>query len=132
MNLDQFIETAKTQHRLRMHIFEPGFSTLYVRYTKRWIQGVAYYPVLDLASLEVEEKNRGAFTKLFNRIRSEYPALPLYVENVLTFRFGEKLESLGFVNVGPEICPCYFLKPQGSDCAHMILERKKPEEGCLT
>lgn len=111
MNLDEFIREAKGHRMTRGYLTEPGFLVLYVRHTLRWVNGHYYHPILDLASIEVEEKGKGTFTRLIERIRRDYPRLPIYVENVLTFRFDRKLESLGFVNVGPGVCPCFLLDP---------------------
>lgn len=115
MNLKEFIKKASEGNRIasRAHLEEPGFSELYVRYTKRYINDAWVSPVLDLASIEVPtgQRCKGRFTNLVKRIRKEYPELHLYVESVLTPRFEKKLEVMGFQNLGG-ICPCFYMPPK--------------------
>jgi hypothetical protein len=117
MTLDEFI--AESVERLtasnvasRMHIKEPGFDVLYVRLARRCIDGVAHKPVLDIADAAVQttHRGRGVFTDFLDRVRDQYPALHLYVENVMEERFQKHLERYGFTVVEPRLDPpCYFL-----------------------
>jgi hypothetical protein len=112
MLLEDFIRQAQGHWHFRSHLREPGFSCLYVRYTKRYILGAMREPVFDIASVDVVKKGQGTFTSFFNRLRSAHPELYIFVENVLNPRFEKKLESLGFQNVTPgEISPCFYLPP---------------------
>lgn len=116
MNLFEFLDeglkpTVHWRYR-RAHIKEPGFSTLYVRISQRYIFDVHYRPVLDIASVEATVKGKGKFTALLRRIREKHPDLPIYVESVIMDRFQNKLKRLGFLDVGPELCPSLFLPPR--------------------
>jgi hypothetical protein len=99
------------------YVDEPGFLTLYVRLTKRFVQGRWYLPVLDIANVEVAKKNKGTFTALIASIQQRYPRLHIYVENVLNPRFTAKLLRMGFTDVGPEwisTSKCFFLPAKES------------------
>jgi GNAT superfamily N-acetyltransferase len=114
MTLDQFIQDARSRRTVasRAHVDEPYFETLYVRLTRRHIDGSEHWPVLDLASLSVHEAHRGQgrFTKLVERIRTQHPMLHLFVENVMEPRFQEYLARCGFAVVEPRLNPpCYFM-----------------------
>jgi hypothetical protein len=85
---------------------------MYVRYTKRYLLCAWREPTLDLASIETVRKGRGYFTKLFYRLRDEYPELHLYVESVVNERFAKKLLKLGFQQVGESISPCFYMPPK--------------------
>ena|ERR1035437_655158 len=112
MTLEEFIEDSKRySFGSRAHLDEPGFSTLYARYTRRYVLGAWHRPVLDIASIATPTPGAGLFTELFHRIRRNHPTLPIYVESVLNDRFGRKLEMLGFTRVDLGPSPCYFLQP---------------------
>jgi hypothetical protein len=64
----------------------PGFATLYVRFTKRYLLGKMQSPVLDLANMVAKKPGKGAFTALFEHIRTAYPEVWIYVECVQTRR----------------------------------------------
>lgn len=114
MRLNDFIEGSLDRFNRsgvssRLYVKEPGWDTLYVRLTKRYVDGTTYKPVLDLSSLEVEEDLRGTglFTKLVEEVRKTWPDLHIYVESVINDRFGRYLEKRGFLLVG---FSNYFLK----------------------
>jgi hypothetical protein len=117
VTLDEFIKDGVeriTQSNLasRAHIKEPNFAGLYVRLTRRYIDGAAYRPVLDIADVNVREacRGRGVFTAFLDRVRDRYPTLHLFVENVMEERFQKHLERYGFTVVEPRLDPpCYFL-----------------------
>lgn len=99
--LDQFIERVRnTTRRGNEWVLEPKFQGLYVRYGQRYLQGTVYPDVLDIASVEVEEKSRrtGVFSDLVTRLRKTYPGMHLYVENAVS-TFHPLLLRLGFVAV---------------------------------
>lgn len=117
MTLDEFILKglalqALTGASQRAHVARPGFSTLYVRISQRQLLGRLWKPVLDLSSLEARKPGKGAFKKLFKHLRDKYKGLPLYVENVLNPRFEVGLRKMGFVDLGPDYSPCFFLPPE--------------------
>lgn len=116
MNLDQFIQQAQNGSPIKnAHIHEPGFSHLYVRYTRRYLDNKVCAPVLDIAAIEAQKKGKQAFTNLVNRIRNTYPQLYIYVENVLNPRFKNKLIKLGFIQVGTDnISPSFYLEPKAN------------------
>jgi hypothetical protein len=117
MTLDEFIRDGSTRLAAtglasRLHITEPDFNVLYVRITRRHVNGAEYRPVLDVADVNVrgDRRGRGVFTTFLDRVRDQYPALHLFVENVIEERFQKHLERYGFVVVEPRLDPpCYFL-----------------------
>lgn len=94
--------------RPNAYIQHPGFSRLYVRQTRRFGADV-----IDLANLEADAPGNGAFTQLVEHLRTAYPHLGIYVECVLTERFGEKLLALGFSPCHVGLSFCYYLAPAG-------------------
>jgi hypothetical protein len=114
MNLDQFLQQAQGAFPVRnAYVHEPGFKHLYVRYTRRYLDSMICAPVLDIASIEAHKKGKQAFTNLFNHIRTAYPQLYIYVENVLNARFEAKLISLGFIQVGSDdFSPSFYIKKE--------------------
>lgn len=98
--LDELIESGKKKKNTPTngYVREQGFSHLYIRYwpRHRFINGKPTNNVLDIANVASRKPGSGAFTKLIKRLRSEYPDMTLFVENVQTSRFRNKLESLGF------------------------------------
>lgn len=102
--LHEFLASSKRNAYVR----HPGFSRLYVRSTRRF--GAE---VIDLANLEAEIPGNGAFTALVAHIRTTYPDLGIYVECVLTERFGEGLLALGFSPCHVGLSFCYYLAPEG-------------------
>lgn len=117
MTLEEFVPGAverveQANVASRAHLKETGFDTLYVRVTRHFVGGIAYRPVLDIADVTVREdwRGRGIFTDFLDRVRDQYPALHLYVENVMEPRFQKHLERYGFAVVEPRLDPpCYFL-----------------------
>lgn len=125
MTLDEFIESSLARLKdvgrpSNAYVEEAGWDALYVRLTKRHIDGIIYEPVLDLANLVVEEELRGTglFTRLVERIRKTWPDLHIYVESVLEPRFDRHLTKEGYRRVG-EVrdigSSSYFLKSPRSE-----------------
>lgn len=113
MNLDEFLEKAKAEqfYTSRAQLEEPGFSTLYVRYGRRYVKGEIFYNTLDVATVEAAVKGQGTFKKLIARVRENYPYIHLFVENVMPPQLREHLMRTGFEYVGPnELSPCFFLR----------------------
>jgi hypothetical protein len=101
MNLDQFLDKhlSKLPGQLfpvRAYIEEPGFNSLYVRLSARFIDDALFFPVFDVASLEVRNKGQGVFTRRIQQVRAKYPNLPIYVESVVNERFARYLLKQGF------------------------------------
>lgn len=112
LTLDEFIESVQNGRNFRnAYVRFKGFKELYVRYTRRMLGAEIRYPVLDLAVVEATHPGRGAFTKLFEHIRSKYPDTWLYVESVLNDRFSAKLIKMGFVQQGESFSPNFYLPP---------------------
>lgn len=95
--LPEFIEIGRKHGRANLHIKVPGFHIFYARYGRRIINNVAHRDVLDIASVEVEERLRrtGVFTRLFHQLREDYPNVHIYVENAAPL-FQKLLLRLGF------------------------------------
>lgn len=91
----------------------PGFRSLYMRFTERYINGRRQVTI-DLASLEATRPGNGAFRALVAELCAKHPAHTIYVENVLTTRFCEGLERMGFRKQtwgdgAPDGAPSYFM-----------------------
>lgn len=95
ISLDSFIQNVGFGIR-NSYVKEPGFSKLYVRHGRRYICGKLYSNILDIANIEARKKGKGTFSKLIERLRTEYPSMGIFVECVVNIRFEKKLLSLGF------------------------------------
>lgn len=93
MNIDEFMKSDERN----LYLKQKGFSTLYVRKSRRIVQGVDYPKVLDLATLIARKPGACAFTNLLNHLRKKYPDWGLYVENVFNAQFGQYLIRQGFL-----------------------------------
>lgn len=119
MRLDSFIKkhTPTFHFPNNAYVKEPGFKTLYVRVTRRYILGKVAHPVLDIAYVEAIKPGNGTFTGLVKKLQGKYPDLNIFVESVLNKRFRSKLLSLGFKNADDEgssgeiHSPSYWLPP---------------------
>lgn len=113
--LEEFIRDRKlgSLWPVRSYVKHPGFSSLYVRLTKRFLGGNLVEPVLDIASLEAKKPGRGAFTELHNWLRKEFPELWIYIEIVHNERFREKLLRMGYTLQKSGESFCYYMPPEG-------------------
>ena len=101
MTLEEFIKMGKQRRFLSNEwVTAEGFSGLYVRFGQRYIDGERVKDVLDLSNMTAEVPGNGAFTRLLKFLREEHPELTLYVENVMTARFGDRLMRMGFTQEG--------------------------------
>jgi hypothetical protein len=107
MTLDEFIAipAASPFFQDRAWVTEPGFRALYVRKGSRYIGGVGiegrrYNHVFELASIDAENPGEGAFKKLLEKLELVWKG-PIFIESVLSVRFGSALLRMGFVPVYP-------------------------------
>ena len=117
MRLDDFIKKSLPNLRGNAYATFPGFTTLYVRVARRYIDG-ELVRTIDLASIEARYKGKGSFRKLFAHLRSKWPEFPIFVENVLSDRLCEGLLRMGFKEVreyGPP--PSFYFLQEASTCA---------------
>ena len=105
--LDAFITHALTKRPTNSYVKEPGFSSLYVRVAKRYIEG-KMQTTIDLANMTASRPGNGAFTRLVERLRIQYDLI-IYVECVLNPRLPAKLERMGFVQHNDS--DSYYLLP---------------------
>lgn len=98
MKLDDFIEKSFPGGRGNAYVTFPGFTTLYVRVSRRYIDG-ELVRTIDLSSLEARHKGKGSFRKLFSHLISKWPDVTIFVENVLTNQFSDGLLRMGFKEV---------------------------------
>lgn len=105
--LEQFLQDHP--YRGNSYVSEPGFDHLYVRVGPRYVDGVKYPKVLDIANAQVTHKGCGTFTNLILRLHRQ--GYILYVESVLNVRLGPKLVSLGFTELPTNGPPNYYLLP---------------------
>jgi len=99
--LDEFL--ARKGFPLNSYVREPGFQDLYVRKSRRMLDG-ELREVLDIANVTVTEEGTGTFTRLVERLSTNHS---LFVENVLNHRFRKGLLKLGFVEA-PNYPTCFF------------------------
>lgn len=97
--LDEFIQEVTVASRgFPINAYTRwGTLTIYVRVGPRYLDGVRYEHVIDIANVTADVPGKGEFTRLVQHLRSTYPTFSLYVECVLSARFETGLERLGFV-----------------------------------
>ena len=101
-SFDEFIAPRLKDLRLwprNMYVAHPGWKSLYVRVSQRYIDCQLIRTVIDLANLEAATPGRGTFKKLVAHIRVNYPETTIFVESVLEERFGHGLMRMGFAKV---------------------------------
>lgn len=91
------------------HVSHPDWKTLYVRVTKRALDGEIRDPVIDLANIEAKRPGKGAFRALVADLRKMYPQAWIFVESVQPERFKEGLLRMCFIQRDGE--PSFFLPP---------------------
>ena len=116
VTLDAFIRghhhIVKPKIQRNLYVAHRDWKTLYVRYSRRFIEGVWWNRVIDLATIEAKNPGKGAFFRMVRAIRRRYPDLGIYVECVVTARFSEHLKQRGFVCTSPDLdWGSYFLQP---------------------
>jgi len=107
--LDDFIAQHRGGRQGNAYVREPGFLSLYVRMGPRYLNGVKYDQVLDLANMLVKNKGRGTFTRLADRLLRS--GLILYVESVQTQAFADKLLRDGWIPEKNRFPPSFFKFP---------------------
>jgi hypothetical protein len=107
--LDEFIEQSLESGRGNAYVREPGFLSLYVRMGPRYLNGVIYKDVFDIASVLAKKPGAGAFFKLARRLLDQ--GLILYVESVQNPRFAEKLLREGFTQEAGRVPPSFYKFP---------------------
>jgi len=94
--LDEFLVQGEKAWPKNSWVKEPGFTKLYVRLSKRSLEG-GLRLMIDLSNLTARHPGKGTFTRLVARLRAQYPEMGIYVECVLEPRFAVRLVSkLGF------------------------------------
>jgi hypothetical protein len=97
--LDAFLaEAVQSWLPHRSFVSEPGWKILYVRVTRRALNG-RLRSTIDLANLEATRKGKGAFRRLVAKLSAAYPDRTIFVELVQTERFLDGLLRMGFVRV---------------------------------
>lgn len=109
--LGEFISSQGERRPRNAYVRFPGFSTLYVRCTKRFLRHELVSPVLDIANIEASRPGKGAFTKLFEHLRENYPEMWLFVECVANERFEKKLRKMGFTQCTNDLLPSFYMPP---------------------
>lgn len=71
----------------------------YLRYGQRYIDGIRFNHVLDIANIRADKPGTGAFKELILYLRTRRPELNIYVECVQTKKFECGLLRLGFTEV---------------------------------
>lgn len=116
MNLIEFIKDKETKmFPNSAYIDEPGFETLYVRYTKRYLIPGMHKPLpcLDIARVATLEYGKGTFTRMIEKVQTEFPYLWIYVEAVMSERFIRGLQNMGFILLEEfSRTPSLYLRPK--------------------
>lgn len=109
--LDDFLTSPVRSWPRNAYVKAPGFRSLYVRRTRRLINGVWVDGVLDLANAEATHPGGGAFTALVCDLINR--GIPLYAECVHNRRLVAKLERMGFTRMlGNDYAPSFFRLPE--------------------
>ncbi len=118
--MEQIREMLKAP-KARGHVALGGVH-LYLRVTRRVDPNSnSFHDTLEIASVEVEERGRGAFSRFLVRLLKELGRV-LYVENVMEERFQAYWERLGAVSDRRHDPPSYWLHPDQFPRAIQILE----------
>lgn len=98
-SLLEFIRSAKECEDGRVNtcswLKEEGFKSLYVRYGLRYVNGRTV-TCLDIANVTVTYPRTGTLTRLIQKVRTEFPGLCIYLENVLNVALWDVLVRKGF------------------------------------
>lgn len=114
--LKEFLEREK-QFPFNEYVKEPGFESLYVRDSFRFIEGVKI-STLEIANVTVMKPGNGTFTSFVKRLETEHN---LIVECVTSPRFESLLVNLGFQklpNTGDGFPTYYKLKVTDETSLH--------------
>jgi hypothetical protein len=120
--LDEFIEQSQargSRFPSNAYVRYPGFTELYVRWTKRFYNGQVRSPCLDIARITARWPGKGGFDKLLKHLRERFPSLHICVECVQSDRFAEGLLRRQFVKMDQNL--------PGN--ASYFLEAKEPSDG---
>lgn len=98
MKLDELIQNSKDSWQSRAWVEHNGFKSMYVRVTKRYING-NLIDTIDIANIEAEHPGNGAFRNLILHLTNSWPQYIIYVESVLEDRFRQGLLRMGFKQV---------------------------------
>lgn len=99
MTLDELIKKSQDDGwRSNSWVEHEGFKYMYVRVTKRYIEG-KFVDTIDLANIEAEHPGNGAFRNLILHLTNSWPQYIIYVESVLEDRFRKGLLRMGFKQV---------------------------------
>lgn len=120
MNLKEFMANKYPRNA---YVDEPGWESLYVRKGTRFINGIRYENVFDLANIEVKVKEQGTFTRFIERFQREYPGYSIYIENVFNHLLHMHLLKTGFKQLPGEYPHCYFL--EGKNTLHITIQEHK-------
>lgn len=119
IQLDAFLKKADAKLALGRPSNEwvyGDYTSLYVRRTRRWING-GTVDTLDIANISVDEEfhGMGVFSSLMKYLESR--DYNIYVESVLNDRLGSHLMNSGFECVhGSPAAPCYLrMSSMGND-----------------
>lgn len=82
------------EEMINQHVDHPDFSALYLRHSKRLINGQFMW-TLDIVQIAANEPGKGAFTRLLTHLE-QYP-YTIFIESVQTQKFANGLLKLGFV-----------------------------------
>ena len=111
----QLISTADSGWSCRRWI-SAGPLHVYIRVTQRFIGG-GIVPTIDVASIEVEESQRGrgrssALFELVERVADRATRI-VYVECVLNRRFADWLQRRGYTRLPGEGSPSFYRRASG-------------------
>lgn len=122
--LDEFISWQGSRRPKNAYVRFPGFNFIYARCNKRYLRNELVGPVFDIANIEATRPGKGAFTKLFEHLRKDYPEMWIFVECVANERFAKKLLKMGFTQCTNDILPSFYMAPakEGPHEVHSLNE----------
>jgi short-subunit dehydrogenase involved in D-alanine esterification of teichoic acids len=75
---------------------------IYVRKSKRFVEN-KLYDFIDIATIEIENKGVGIFTKLLEEIEKKFPNINIFVESILNDRLYNFLLKKDFKEIKSEL-----------------------------
>ena len=111
--LEEFLISSKMRAwPSNAYVRAPGFKELYVRRTRRLLDGEWVESVLDIARAKATRPGKGVLTALITNLLER--GIPLYMECVQNKRFVKRLEKMGFTLATNTLdgAPSFFKLPK--------------------
>ncbi len=121
MTLDEFIDMNLKSGQRPIYgrsnrlLKVPGFKHAYIRAAIRYNPDRKQLPCLDLAALSATKPGNGALKRLLWKLKTVYPYLPIYAENVFAPQLQSFFLKIGFKEHPESTLSSYFMVSEGSE-----------------